>query len=303
MLFRSIGAWLEDEDKKMKAKTFKGLDYWTWWRTVWLPEYMGNVGLFGRPLTEVVGMTNEQLAALIDRGPTNLITGVDIASRTSINPTDMFSGQNKEVRTTREGALQFAEDRAGPFVGMVLNYMDAYDAFADGDLQRGMEKALPSILRNPAVAFKYAREGVKDFRGATILKQDTMTTGRILYQAIGFRLDELANQQKFLFQVSKIENKIRFEREDILKNLRDSYIKKDFGRYRNWMDKATKFTTHYPSYAIEDDDIVRSVYGAAERAATSVRGFLPTEQNIPMFEKAIVTRAKALRDFEERTKK
>lgn len=297
-----IGAWLEDEDEKMGRKTFKDLDYWTWWRTVWLPEYMGNIGIFGRPLTEVVGLSEQQLADLIDRGPTNMLTGVDIASRTSINPTDMFAGQNKEVRTTKEGALQFAEDRAGPFVGMILSYMDAYDAFADGDMQRGMEKMLPAIARNPAVAFKYYNEGIKDYKGATILKKDSMTTGRLIYQAIGFRLDEVANQQKFLFQLSKIENKVRFEREDILKNLRNSYQKKDFGRYRDWMKEREEFNRKYPSYAIDDDAVVRSVTSGAERAATAIRGFAPTEQNIPIFKEAVIKRSKSMREFEERTK-
>lgn len=298
-----LGAWLEDEDEKMGRKTFKDLDYWTWWSTVWLPQYLGKVGIFGQPLTEVVGMSENQLAALFLRGPANMLTGVDIASRTSINPTDMFSGQNKEVRTTKEGALQFAEDRAGPSVSMILSYMDAYDAFADGDIQRGMEKMLPAIARNPVIAFKYYNEGVKDFRGSTILSKDSMTTGRILYQAIGFRIDEVANQQKFNFAISKIENKIRFEREDILKNLRDSHIKKDFGRYRSWMDEARKFNKHYPSYAINDDAIVRSIEGAYERKGSAVRGFVPTEQNLPIFREAVLKRAEAMREVEERTKK
>lgn len=298
-----MAAWFEDEDKKMGRKTLKDLDYWTWWRTVWLPEYMGKVGIFGRPLTEVVGMNKNELAALIERGPTNMLTGADISSRTSINPTDMFSGQNKEVRTTKEGALQFAEDRAGPFVGMVLSYMDAYDAFGDGDIQRGMEKMLPAIARNPVVAFKYYKEGVKDFRGATILKQDSMTTGRLIYQAVGLRLDEVANQQKFLFQLAKVENKIRFEREDILKNMRDAHVKNDFDRYYKWRKESVEFNRKYPSFAIDDKAIERSIESGRERAATAVRGLVPTEENLPIFKESMLNRAEAMREFEQKTKK
>jgi hypothetical protein len=303
MLIGFASGWLEDEDEKASEKIFKDLAPLEWWRTVWLPRQLGKITFKGEPLPDAVGMTPQQLAALIERGPTNYLLGIDVASRASLDPINMFHREGKETRTLREGTLQLAEAHAGPYVGMVLNYADAIDAFMDGDYQKGAEKILPANMRNPAVAWKYYNEGIKDYKNAPLFSKDSLTAGNLLWQSIGFRMDEISSQQKFLFEVSQAENKLVFKRDDILKNLRESYIKGDKDRYRKWTKEAAEFTQKYPMYGIDDDALDAAITGAQERVGGSTRGFLATEKNLPIFGEAAASRSKIMRELEEKQRK
>ena len=303
MLIGFASGWLEDEDEKASEKIFKDLAPLEWWRTVWLPRQLGKITFKGEPLPDAVGMTPQQLAALIERGPTNYLLGIDVASRASLDPINMFHREGKETRTLREGTLQLAEAHAGPYVGMVLNYADAIDAFMDGDYQKGAEKILPANMRNPAVAWKYYNDGIKDYKNAPLFSKDSLTAGNLLWQSIGFRMDEIASQQKFLFEVSQAENKLVFKRDDILKNLRESYIKGDKDRYRKWTKEAAEFTQKYPMYGIDDDALDAAITGAQERVGGSTRGFLATEKNLPIFGEAAASRSKIMRELEEKQRK
>lgn len=279
-----IAAAFDDFDEEDKPADMRSMSYWTWWANVWLPEYMGKVGIFGKSLEEVTGMSKEDLAAFITRGPTNVLTGRDISSRVSINPTDMLlGGPTKETRTTRESAIELALERAGPAANMVLSYMDAYDAWQDGDMQKTMEKLLPAVARNVAIAEKYRKEGVKDFKGNELISKDNFTRGDYLYQLIGLRPDDLANHQKVLFEMSRGENKIRFERERIIRNAREAALKEDASRYQQAIKNQNAFNLRYPEYEIKDQDIERSIKMREQELTDSFKGFRFTEKNEAIF--------------------
>ena len=290
-----IGAMFDDWDEEDKPADMRSMSYWTWWANVWLPEYMGKVGIFGKSLEEVTGMDKEQLAALITRGPTNVLTGRDISSRVSITPTDMlFGGPGKETRTTREGAIELALERAGPAANMALSYMDAYDAWQNGDMQKTMEKLLPAVARNVAVAEKYREEGVKDFKGNVLISKDSFTKGDYLYQLIGLRPDDLANHQKVLFEMSRGENKIRFERERIIRNTRDAALKGDNKRLQQAVQEQNQFNRRYPENEITQENIDRSIDMSIEELTESFKGFRPTEKNERIFAPTAIASGRAL---------
>jgi hypothetical protein len=279
---------LGDEDK---PKELKELDYETWWRTVLLPEKFGHVTIGGKRLSDI-----------IDRGPINAFTGVDIASRTSLN--DMWFRDTKETRTPREGFIEAAIERAGPSINMVLTYLDAYKAFKDGDTQKAAEKFLPAIARGPLVAWKYAMDGIKDNKGTQLLSKDAYTLGDFLYQSMGLRIDEISNAQNLNYRFYSVMQKIKFEREDILKNLRESYLKQDTKRFKEFMTKRDEFNRRHPdeTLAIEADDILRSIESAATARGESYRGLPLTETDIKYFGKAALPSRQALEAKEQRAR-
>ena len=290
-----IAAAFDDFDDEDKPADMRSMSYWTWWANVWLPEYLGKVGIFGKSLEEITGMSKDQLAAFITRGPANVLTGRDISSRVSINPTDMLmGGPTKETRTTRESAIELALERAGPAANMVLSYMDAYDAWQNGDMQKTIEKLLPAVARNVAVAEKYRQEGVKDFKGNVLISKDSFTRGDYLYQLIGLRPDDLANHQKVLFEMSRGENKIRFERERIIRNARDATLKNDTKRVQQAVEEQNKFNRRYPENEIKQEDIDRSIDMSVDELSESFKGFRPTEKNERIFAPTAVASGRAL---------
>jgi hypothetical protein len=253
----------------------KSMSYELWWRTVWLKEQLGG--------TEIAGY---DLADVIERGPVNAITGVDISSRTSLN--NMWLRDTKETATTRESALALAVEKAGPTANMILSQLDAYDAFMQGDYKKGALKAAPAGFRNWINAARYYEEGAKDNKGAEILSRDAFTTGELIFQAVGFRSDLLANTQYVTFKVIGLEQKILNERTKIMNQIDRAYREKDFGAYTEYYGDMQKFNNKYPTYQITTDNLVDSLERKQEQRGKSFRGITLTEKNVGPFAETLL---------------
>ena len=263
----------------------KSMSYELWWRTVWLKEQLGGTKIAGYDLADV-----------LERGPVNAITGVDISSRTSLN--NMWLRDTKETATARESALALAVEKAGPTANMILSQLDAYDAFMQGDYKKGVLKAAPAGFRNWINAANYYKEGAKDNKGAEILSRDAFTTGELIFQAVGFRSDLLANTQYVTFKVIGLEQKILNERTKILNQLDRANRTNDNPAYRKYYESMEKFNIKYPSYEITDDNLTDSLERKEEQRAQSWRGVTPTDKNV-VFDKALIPSRKAATEREK----
>ncbi len=255
----------DDDDEEMK--TLKEMGFETWVRKVWLPNMVGHETVMGYPIADI-----------IERGPANVLTGIDFSSRLSLN--DMFVRDRKETRTTKEGLIEMGMGATGPFGAQVMSYADAYDAFMQGDYQKGIEKASPALIRNLALVYKYAQEGAKDFRGAELIARSDYTTGMMIAQAIGFRSDKLANMQKLGFELTAVEQKINFERSKIMNITNRVFMQNDQAGIDSALDKVIKFNSQYPAYAITPENLIESLTKRAEQRAVSKAGVIQSEKNL-----------------------
>jgi hypothetical protein len=253
----------------------KSMSYELWWRTVWLKEQLGG--------TQVAGY---DLADVIERGPVNAITGADISSRTSLN--NMWLRETKETATPRESAIALAVEKAGPTANMLLSWADAYGAFMDGDYKKGVLKAAPAGFRNYINTYNLWKEGAKDNKGTEILSRDAFTTGDLIFQAVGFRSDLLANTQYVTFKVIGLEQKILNERTKILNRLDRAYREQDFDDYTKSYKDMDKFNRKYPTYEISTDNLVESLERKQEQRASSFRGVTLTEKNVAPFSEVLL---------------
>jgi hypothetical protein len=255
----------DDDDDDMK--TLKEMGFETWVRKVWLPELVGHETIGGYKISDI-----------IERGPLNAVTGLDFSSRLSLN--DMFVRDRKETRTTKEGAVEMAMGATGPFGAQVMSYMDAYDAFRQGDYQKAVEKSSPALIRNLALASKFANEGAKDFRGAELIARGDYTTGMMIGQLIGFRSDKLANMQELGFKLSGLVQKINFDRTKLLNVTDRVFRNNDSDGINSALDDIIKFNSQYPAYAISADNILDSILKRATQRAGSVSGVILSEKNL-----------------------
>ena len=256
----------------------KGLDFETWFRTVFLPEKLGDVTIGGVPVSDIV-----------DRGPLNAITGYDIGSRIGLN--DLWGRDSKETKTSRESAIAFMLDHfGGPTASLLLGFADAYDAYALGDYQKMLEKMLPAAVRNLVVANKYADEGMKTGRGIELVGKDDVKTGELIGQAIGFRPDILAATQGPSFKLTGIEQRIINQRALLLNKLdfqrRQNTDKGDEKFFDVLENEVTKFNAKYPSYALDGDAIVNSIVTKAEQRSSARAGVPVTVKNLPIIGEA-----------------
>ena len=255
----------DDDDEEMK--TLKEMGFETWVRKVWLPNMVGHETVMGYPIADI-----------IERGPANVLTGIDFSSRLSLN--DMFVRDRKETRTTKEGLIEMGMGATGPFGAQVMSYADAYDAFMQGDYQKGIEKASPALIRNLALVYKYAQEGAKDFRGAELIARSDYTTGMMIAQAVGFRSDKLANMQKLGFELTAVEQKINFERSKLMNITNRVFMQNDQAGIDSALDKIIKFNSQYPAYAITPENLIESLTKRAEQRAVSKAGVIQSEKNL-----------------------
>lgn len=198
---------LQDDDDW--PKELKDMDAKTWFKDVFLPDLIGEVSIFGTPLSEIV-----------DTGPINAITGSAISERIGLN--DMFGRDMKEMKTAREGMSQLALELAGPSVGLALSFADAYDAYQVGDIQKMQERLSPAALRNILATFRIADEGILDSAGNAIVEPEDVDVWRLANQAVGFRSATQAKAsdvpaklkgvtQKIANKRMLIQNRIKFQ--------------------------------------------------------------------------------------------
>jgi hypothetical protein len=274
-------AWSQMSEDEDWPEELKGIDFFTWFFEVLLPEKLGDVTLGGVPVSD-----------LIKEGPFNALTGLAIGSR--IGLADLWGRDSKETKTSRESAIAFMLDHfGGPTASLLLGFADAYDAYAMGDYQKMMERMLPAVARNLVVANKYADEGMKSGRGVELVGKDDVKTGEIIGQAIGFRPDILAATQGPAFKYSGIDQKINNQR-NLLLNKLDFQRRKDTDEGDEKFDdiidnEVAKFNDKYPSYKLTRATINESLKKRADQRATSRAGVNVTKQNKPIIEEATDT--------------
>lgn len=286
--------WRDEE----KPQEFKDMDYETWWRTVWLPKQIGHMEINGKSLADIV-----------DRGAANALTGWDISSRTSLN--DLWLRDVKETKTARESVVALAMEKAGPSAAMILSLADAYEAFGNGDYQKGVEKMSPALIRNFVLAHKYAQveiagvtigkgEPVMDAKGAEILLSGGFTAGELLGQSIGFRSDLLSYPQKVAFKLNAQDQKVDFERTKLMNNIAREFFNGqrtgNFDGYLKQLDKRDKFNSKYPEKGIDDDQLEKSIEKRQEEIGNreAWSGMPMTEKNIPVFAESALGATKEL---------
>lgn len=269
-------AWKQMDDEDDLPEELKDKSFETWFRTVFLPEKLGDIKL---------GDTS--LADLVDRGPLNAMTGLDIGSRIGLN--DLWGRDAKETKSARDSAVGWVVDNfGGPTVSLGLNMVDAYESYMLGDYQKAIEKTTPALIRNVVIANKYADEGVKTARGAELVPKEALTDGEVYGQAIGFRPDRAAAAQAQAFKLTGIEQKVLNQRDFILRKLNVMHKKEDDDGFETVIDKdVQEFNRKNPEYAIESEDIYNSIKKQAEQRASARAGVTITEKNSRLMQDAL----------------
>jgi hypothetical protein len=275
-----------DEDKELKE--LRDMDFLFWFRTVWMQEQLGGTKIAGKSLADI-----------LERGPVNALTGLDISSRVSLS--NLWMRDTKEAKTIRDEAQAMALEKAGPSANMILSWAEGYAALMEGDYKKGVQKLTPAGVRNFATAYELYKEGAKDNKGAQLIAKDGFTGGVLLGQAIGFRSDLLSNTQYVNFKVIGLEQRINNERNKIIERLDREFRNKDMKGFAKVIDTdVVKFNKEHPSYAIDSDTLTESILERAERRATSQRGVQLTEKNVPLFGKAIAPSRRAAAEAEKK---
>lgn len=267
---------MQDEDDDLPDE-LKDKDAETWFRTVFLPDLLGDVSIGGKPLSD-----------LVETGPLNFFTGLAISERIGLN--DLFGRDTKEAKSAREGLSNWALEKAGPTVSLGLSMADAYDAYQLGDFQKGAEKLSPAVLRNILLAERMAKEGIKDSKGNVITPPDE-AKGYAMAQAIGFRPADLAKTNENNFKYTAVEQRIKNERDILLGRMKVQARKMDdegaLKLEKIFNTEVARFNKKNPEYAIDSSTAVDSIVKDLETRASARLGFVVTLKNARLIDPSL----------------
>ncbi len=276
------GMWRDwQEERDLMPADLREMDFTTWFKQKFLPEQFG-----------------AEWAKVIDRGLLNYATGADFSSRLSLS--NMWLREGKETRTEREAATQVLVDHMGATVSQGLTYADAMKDFRMGNYRDGIQKMSPAFIRNWISMDKLRTEGAKDTKGNLLISKDAVSTGELIWRAVGFNSDKLADLQTTNFKVIGMQQRIDNERNDILDKLDTHYRNRDLKKYGEAYKDMEKFNTKYPWKKI--DSLSETLGKRQERRGQSWRGVNVNKGNAPYAVEALATSRLAVEEAERKAR-
>jgi hypothetical protein len=240
---------------------------------VFVYEQLGDVTIGGKSLAQIV-----------DQGPVNAFTGLDVSSRISVSnvltPPDVKAGN-----TLREGALGYAQLIGGPNLQSVLAVADGVDLFIKGEHYRGIEKMMPwAAVRNKMTAARQKIEGEKGLKyGDDVIEAELFKTGELLGQSVGLRPVLLSDVAAANRKARELYSKALTKRQDILDRLDRTNRSGDDQAYLAVLEEEAKFNAKvsllFPLLQITDEGRYNFLKNRDETRGTSYGGFQYTPQN------------------------
>jgi len=264
---------------------------------IFLHEQLGDVTIGGK-----------SLAKIVDQGPLNAFTGLDVSSRVSVSNI-LTPPEVKAARTPREGVLNYAQLYGGANLQAVLSIADGVDLLIKGEHYRGAEKLVPwAFARNKMTAFRQATEGEKGLKlGDDVIEAELFYTGELVGQAVGLRPVLLSDVAAANRKAHEIVTKVASKRQAILDRLDRADRKGDDKAYLDALEEQEKFNAkvslEFPRLQISEEDRYNFIKGRNEARRTSFGGFQYTPQNEVIAEQitnrsreALVKREKEIRE-------
>jgi hypothetical protein len=249
----------DDDDDESNPLYRKNSDLWI--REWLIPNLFGS----GSGLASTLGLSKE-MGALLDRslkyGPVSALTGLNIASSTSAANLPFMFFIDKDV-SNKDLETNFYDIMLGPTGALIKNYSNGLKDMAKGDYIRGVEQFLPSVIKAPVAAMRYASEGNVARSGREVRGTEYYTAGRLFLQSLGFADTATFEKENALYEAAKVGYEIKEEKNALYDALDVAYRKGDKDRVNEIIqeDIFKGFNKRYPTLRISLDEINSSIQG------------------------------------------
>jgi hypothetical protein len=255
---------------------------------IFLHEQLGDVTIGGKSLSKIV-----------DQGPLNAFTGLDVSSRVSVSNI-LTPPEVRAARTSREGVLNYAQLYGGANLQAVLAIADGVDLLIKGEHYRGFEKLMPwAAVRNKMTAIRQYTEGEKGLKlGDDVVEAELFYTGELVGQAVGLRPVLLSDVTAANRKAHEIVGKVANQRATVLDQIDRADRKGDLDASIAAREAKTKFNIKYselfPKLIISNEDVLSFKEGRNKSRSRSIGGFELTPQNRIVAEQVIDRSREAL---------
>jgi hypothetical protein len=205
------------------------------------------------------------------KGPANMLFGVDIASRTGFNG---MVWRDDPKRLAEVGyASYFIEHLFGPTFSTARTVLqDGPAMMANGQYERGLEKMMPSFIKNPLKALRFATEGAKNPNGASLV--DDVNGYNQFMQIFGFTPENVSEAYIEGGFKKQIDLKLSQRRDGLLDALYLAKSNGDTDMEDRIYEKIERFNEKNPDkpYVITNSGINTSMKARDKAINDSVNG-------------------------------
>lgn len=210
----------------------------------------------------------ETAAHAVVHGVADVATGATISSRIGLN--NLWF---READATLEGrglVQYYTEQMLGPIAGMAFSAGTAWDIGKKGQLLRGIEYALPKVLKDSLRGLRYIDEGVTNIRGDALVND---TSGlEEFYQIMGFtptRISETYEQNR---AIKGYEKSILYRRQLLINQYATAKRTGDKKYLQGIKRQIDKFNQSQPEVEISRKTLLRSMRTRQRYSEKAQRG-------------------------------
>jgi hypothetical protein len=250
-------------------------------RYEFLPEWFGpmkyqtTTGLDGK---------EHSLASILEKGAVSELTDINVGSRTSFD--GMWWRGGKHGDTEREKVENFLIANIGAGAETVLKMPEAITEWKKGNIERGLEKVLPAMLKNVVTEERIRKEGAKTPSGKLIMSKEEFSSFNLAMQSLGFQSTALARVQENGIKLQEEIIVATEQRANILKRLStsmlsDSATDGDIERVFNKIDEYNDRYIALKHLRIDPNTIKEVVDRAKDKEKFMFRGLYIRKEDLP----------------------
>ena len=189
-------------------------------------------------------------------GALNQLTNLDIAPRIGMSNLVYRTLPNKTDQHAVMDALEFL---GGPVYGVGKRAIDGMGLVGEGEVQRGIEKMLPSFAANPLKAYRYGTEGATTLRGDPITED--LGWWNVGAQAFGFVPASYTKQLELNAVEKRKEREKNEKRSELMREFYFDLVDQDEAAMADTLEEIVDFNERNPNFAMNANTISRSIAG------------------------------------------
>lgn len=223
-------------------------------------------------------MIGPKAAEVVARGFSRL-TPFDLSGRVALNKLILPDVQEGlEGKEWAESAMAAA---LGPVAGIGVNMARGAQKITEGDYLRGMEDMMPTALRGPLKALRYANEGAVDKTGIVIT--DEVSAAGVLGQASGFSPSQVRRDTERRSAIYAYDRALLERRSVLMRMMAEARIQGDEEAAAEVQKDIQRFNEKNPSRRITPMNIAQSIRNRRKRVEQAEQGvFLPKNRRDAM---------------------
>jgi hypothetical protein len=227
---------------------------------------------FKQWLVETFG---DNMAQAIAYGPVSYLTGADFNSRVGLN--NLWFRDPNPAEDELDQAKDWFLQMGGPIVGLGTNFVQGYTMMQQGQVERGLEKMVPNIVKAPMQSIRFSEEGATTAKGDVIL--DSLTTPEQAMSFFGFTPLRLSLEYKQQSEERGAMFKENLHKKRILLRFNMVARSGDTDGLDDIIEDIQNYNKIYPSDPITSDTLQRSMKASLAAQRETVHGLrIPKKQ-------------------------